>query len=888
MDESVVNGLFKAVQGFIQATRTEHVNDELINAMVTMACTMHPQINATDEIKQRLIQELSHSYKINQSPNHMIDDGQYTPWLAQAESDEYYSNRYIAYLKDTLKLPVKVVDEMQKTSRMVLDHLGNPMSEESFKYKGLVVGHVQSGKTANYLSLINLAADYGYKLVILIAGVHNNLRSQTQKRVNEGFIGYDSLARKAVGVGIDGMGEDPNRRPVSLTNTEKDFNRHSQEVMGFSPTVVNNTVIVVIKKNFHTLTNVINWLSGRGEILRRINAYPTLIIDDEADNASINTKKEKEEATRINGQIRTLLNMFQKGSYVGFTATPFANIFINPETHDEMLEHDLFPSNFIFSLETPENYIGPDYFFPDEDEAVSQRCRIFNDNLPHIPIVMRADHDIQGLPDSLKEAVQEYLLAAAVKRHRRIGKHSSMLVNISHRVAKQKQVQKLISDYLASIVRAIRSEGSKPLSEALLNPALESLSTLYEELEYENKPSFSMVLDVLIELSGTVEVRLINSYSKELLDYHNYEQGLNVIAIGGYSLSRGLTLEHLLVSYLIRNSKNYDTLLQMGRWFGYRDGYLDLCQVYLLQESYDWYTFISTAIQELRDEFKIMERNNLTPKQYGLKVRSSPHGLLITARNKMQAAETIIQNISFSLESVSTTQLYLRGEEYESNFNCLQNLVNYLSSTYPDEGDDNAFLWKYIDFQKVFDFLNDFKYSPLDVPQFQALREYLSSGRMEELETWDIMLPKQGRGQHTTVAKKVIQQQQRSFKSDKFADNLVSASDGGGRLVRIWEEKYGLSEEQAQQADTEAEKSNVKQTAKFYRAFRERPLLVLKVFEVHNTDTNVKIAEQVSAYGISFPKSTQDRTAIYRANTVFMNQIHHFDDEAEIDDEDEE
>lgn len=886
MDEQVVNGLFKVVNGLIEASRVEVVDDVTIETMVNIATTIHPNVMVTEDIRKRLVQELSHSYKINQSETHMIDDGQYTPWLEEAESDEFYTKRYIDYLKDTLKLPVKVVDEMLRTSKMVLDHLGNPLSDEGFKYKGLVVGHVQSGKTANYLSLINLAADYGYKLVILIAGVHNNLRSQTQKRVNEGFIGYDSLARKLVGVGLDR--DEVSKRPVSLTNTEMDFNRQSQEVMGFSPSVVSNTVIVVIKKNFHTLTNVINWLSANREVQTRINAYPTLIIDDEADNASINTKKEQEEATRINGQIRTLLNMFQKVSYVGFTATPFANIFINPETNDEMLEHDLFPSNFIFSLETPDNYVGPDYFFSDDEEFAGPMCQLFEDNLPYIPLVMRADHNIVDLPDSLKEAVQEYLLAAAVKRYRKIGKHSSMLVNISHRVAKQKQVKELITNYLASLVRAIRYEGSKPLHEALSNSRIHDLASLYEKLDYENKPDFSEVLKILVDLSATVEVRLINSHSKELLDYHNYEDGLNVIAIGGYSLSRGLTLEHLLVSYLIRNSKNYDTLLQMGRWFGYRDGYIDLCRVYLLPDSYDWYSFISVAIQELRDEFKIMERNNLTPKQYGLKVRSSPHGLLITARNKMQTAETIIQSISFSAETISPTQLYLHGEEHEHNLNCLQGLVKYLQSNFTDEGDGEAFLWKRIDFQKVFDFINEFKYTQIDVPQIQALREYLSLGSKQELQYWDIMLPKKGRGTSAVIDNVEIIQQQRSFKADKFASNWVSASDGGGRLMRIWEEKYGLTPEQVQQAEEFAASSQVKQTAKYYRAVRERPLLVLKVLDIHNTDTNQKVSDKVAAYGISFPKSNEDRTAIYRANTVFMKQIHHIDEEDDIDDEDEE
>src|SRR3972149_3932719 len=265
----------------------------------------------------------------------------------------------------------RVVNTLGDVTEKILGLLKNPNDSGEWDRRGLVIGHVQSGKTANYIGLITKAADAGYKFIIVIAGIHNNLRKQTQQRIDEGFVGRDSTPdrkRKHVGVGI----LNKNRKfPVSLTNTNKDFTRQIAnqlvaDLQGFS-----QPVVVVIKKNVTTLSNLYSWLKewNTRESSQQIANVPMLMIDDEADNASINTNKPDIDPTRTNREIRRILQLFKKRCYVGYTATPFANIFINPDSADEMLEDDLFPRDFIYCLEAPNNYFGAQRVFIDEEKS---------------------------------------------------------------------------------------------------------------------------------------------------------------------------------------------------------------------------------------------------------------------------------------------------------------------------------------------------------------------------------------------------------------------------------------------------------------------------------------------------------------------------------------
>lgn len=536
----------------------------------------------------------------------------FEPWLedARAGMDPYYWERYRQLLASR-DFSGHVLATLDSVTDRILGLLENPAKEGKWDRRGMVMGHVQSGKTANYIGLACKAADAGYKVIVIIAGIHNNLRNQTQRRIDEGLVGVDSTgaargalpAQRVVGVGRF----DSRRKPSSFTTTQRDFSKTIADSVGIPLQNLKEPVVFVIKKNTSTLRNLIEWLRAhnaqRGtESIRE----PMLLVDDEADNASINIGHRQGEVSRINGQIRELLALFDRRCYVGYTATPFANIFIDPDTEDEMLEDDLFPRDFIVSLDPPDNYFGATRVFVDDAGDV---LRPVDDNGDLLPVPHPIHHPVTGLPGSLEEAVRVFVLARAIRLARgHAGSHNSMLVNVSRFVGIQGQVRNELHAIVQRIRGSVRVHGARPTGEARRDPEIEALSRAFEH-HYGHLPdaSWPAVQAHLHESVSAVNVVEVNSRSVGSLDYSGHDSiGLNVIAVGGLSLSRGLTLEGLVVSYFLRNSMMYDTLLQMGRWFGYRPGYEDLCRVWMPEEAQGWYAHIAESIEELRDELARM------------------------------------------------------------------------------------------------------------------------------------------------------------------------------------------------------------------------------------------------------------------------------------------
>ena len=340
-----------------------------------------------EEDAERLAKRFEERVSITQHLGSILIERGHQPWLdaARARIEPYYWNRYRQHLTQE-GFPKAGVTTLDDVTDRVLGLMQDPLREGPWDRRGMVVGHVQSGKTANYTGLMCKAADAGYRLIVIIAGVHNNLRSQTQRRIDEGFVGRDSarlLSRRDdmfVGVGRF----DQTRRPVTFTNTLRDFNKMTATGVGIPLQNLTEPAVFVIKKNSSTLKNLLEWLtehSSRGGG-QRIDE-PMLLIDDEADNASINIRHGVGEVSRINGQIRDLLRIFDRSCYVGYTATPFANIFIDPDTDDQMRGEDLFPRSFIVSLDPPSNYFGATaVFLEDSDRYI----RHIDDNEDLLPI----------------------------------------------------------------------------------------------------------------------------------------------------------------------------------------------------------------------------------------------------------------------------------------------------------------------------------------------------------------------------------------------------------------------------------------------------------------------------------------------------------------------
>lgn len=838
------------------------------------------ELSQLDELK--MIKEVESLFKITIKSGTRLTKQGWQPWMLTRTEDqkiEFYTQRYKNYLLKNTDMPNSVINEIFNSTDNILDCMANPLQNDGFKKKGLVVGHVQSGKTANYIALINKAADVGYKLIILIAGVHNNLRTQTQKRVNEGFIGFDSLRREAIGVGT-GFDGDIARRPISFTSTESDFKKSDLKKLTFDPTNSKNPVILVIKKNSHTLKHIIDWLSSSKDKDTYINNYPMLLIDDEADNASINTKKRPNEATAINKHIRQILNLFHKVSYVGFTATPFANIFIDPEADHEEYKDDLFPDDFIISLETPSNYFGANKVFIEESEKY---LKTVTDNEICIPIPLPKDFSISCLPKSFYDAMYLFVLSIGIKKARNIkNPHTSMLVNVTHKNDYQIEVKNIIQNEIEILLKTIKFNYKKSFNDVIKNEKMKKLYSLWQK-EYQSTNNFMDILNEVVKLELQIKTLLINSKSKEKLNYDDYKNdgGLHVIAVGGYSLSRGFTLEGLTVSYFLRNTAMYDTLLQMGRWFGYRDGYDDICRIFLPQKSIDWYAYIAIVLEELREEFRVLEYHKLTPRDYGLKVQAHPEKLIITALNKMYNSSEFVLSTSHSSSLFEVKALDLKESIIKDNQNTLKEFFQKLSTF--KLLNDKGYFWSNIEPIDIMWFINKFKFHKSEENEKETLLNYISAGQEKELIKWDVYLPSKGNsGKSGFFSEYDISMQKRTVGS--IFDNCISFRDGGARIVRFFDEEIGLTENQKNEAKNIRELRSIKQSGELYRQVRERPLLVIKVLDIVTKES--KIAKEVIAFGISFPKSKDNRAVKFKVNKIWLDKnLGKEEDDEERDDE---
>ena len=613
------------------------------------------------------VRVLEARFSIRMQLGSLFEAEDYQPWLTgrQGEIDWFYWERYRKHL---LKkgFPPHVVTTLNRLTDKILDHLEDPQKSGHWARKGLVVGHVQSGKTANYTGLVCKAADAGYRVIIVLAGTLNSLRNQTQERIDADFIGWCTRQKKHIGASTFGA----QRRPVCFTTSVEDFKKHTANSIAMGLAALNEPVVLVIKKNKSTLENLYSWLGDNNQ--HNLQNFPMLLVDDEADQASINTNKADKDPTAINSAIRNLLSLFTRSSFVGYTATPFANIFVDPETEDEMengaLYRDLFPRDFILSLDPPDNYVGPHRLFM--DDADLDCIRDITDNEDFLPINHKIDFIPQQLPESLREAICCFLLAITVRLLRgQVGKNHSMMVNASRFTKVQNFLGGLVLEYLKQLKQSIANYAALNPEEAAQNRDIQFLRTVFTKEFASAGFTWPIVQTKLKEATDPVELLILNFSSQDTLDYspQNYPNGRSVIAVGGLGLSRGLTLEGLVTSYFLRNSIMYDTLMQMGRWFGYRDGYADVCRVYMSPTADSWYSHIADATEELRRDFKSMERAKLTPKEFGLRVRSHPTSLIVTARNKMRTGRKVPMQIALEGRLVETSVLFGDKDSLEHN-----------------------------------------------------------------------------------------------------------------------------------------------------------------------------------------------------------------------------
>lgn len=815
-------------------------------------------------------------------------------WLPQRRSEIslHYYGRYRTYLANK-GFPPAVLGVLDKDTDKVVGLLQDPHKQGAWKRRGLVVGHVQSGKTANYTGVICKASDYGYRFIVVLTGIQEDLRTQTQERIEEGFIGVSSEAKlpkdSRIGVGRLGL----ERRPWCLTSRDNDF-KVGQVSLNVPIQSLKEPLVLVMKKNAKILSNLVDWLKTKSqEGGGRIAGVPMLLIDDEADNASINVASDGKGASAINSRIRELLDLFERNVYLGYTATPFANIFIDPESTDDWAREDLFPRDFIVSLDAPTNYVGASRIFP-EDGDLHYTLERVEDHTPFLPERHKINWNPQALPPSLVNALRAFILSRAVRIARGDGNsHSSMLVNVSRFNDVQTKVTGLISDQLTLIRLACQGHAALSEKEALQDPEMSALKATWDSTYMGSvKESWTEIQGLLPAAVGPIEPRKINSKSPDALDYRRYkEKGLHVVAIGGFALSRGFTLEGLTVTYFLRNSLMYDTLMQMGRWFGYRDGYDDLCRIYMTQSAIGWYGHISEAIDELRDEFKRMERAGRTPEQFGLKVRSHPQALIVTARNKMRSGKKVRHSIAVGGRLIETYAL--RSDAIILNREHLNRVVESLQSERRCEGSDQGFLWPDVGADKVIGFISGFRNHDDACINTQSgpVCDYIQSRKEDGLDRWDICLfsPKKADAGIDVVADLSVRLQERSTKFTEERKGvgrfLINAEKM--RVASRGHEKAGMSAEEIRQAEVDfrnahPDAQNVSDRA--YREHRIRPLLMIHMLKLSLQAEDLQFAPDgaVVAWGASFPQASKQETGVeYVVNTTWWSENYATDLEEE-------
>lgn len=653
------------------------------------------EIVLNDKEKQFVLNEIKSLYSIYQEEGNALlgdydhDYDWYKNLLKQNDFKSYHWDRYKNYLSVVKHFPAEVINVLEgKTLFSLMSYLGNPNDDSAFSIRGLVVGDVQSGKTSNYLGLVTKAADAGYKVIFILTGTIESLRKQTQQRVEEGFIGWDSFNGVEVGVGRG----DPT--PKAFTSRAKDFvGTDNQNTTYKLSNYSTEPMIFVLKKNVSVLKKVYSSLRNINTtaLQTKIN-YPVLIIDDEADNASINTNKPDNDPTKINKYIRSLLSLFSRSSYVGFTATPFANVFISYDKEDEMLKDDLFPRDFIYALNSPSNYCGPKKYFIEENNNI-QFIEDYDEKI--FPMKHKKEWNGDRLFDSLYEAIRTFLLSNSIRDIRDVDKntHRSMLINMSRFTNVQSVIMDIVEDYVKKVQRNVKQTHKLKKAFALTNPIINDLKKTFDKQfssiqQGVDGVTWNEVFNNLYDAIYKIKIVVVNSgKNSSKLNYDECKEGLRVIAVGGLALSRGLTLEGLMTSYFYRNTSTFDVLMQMGRWFGYREGYSDLCRIWLTKTSYSYYKEIYKSTEALKSDIKTMGLEKRKPEDFGIRVRNDSIDLGITAANKMRNTMRKVVRKSFFGSLFETPYISRDLDEVENN---IISTLTFLKKIKKEQRDSNV------------------------------------------------------------------------------------------------------------------------------------------------------------------------------------------------------
>ena len=900
------------------AEYTNPTGDDLDRAVAGAVAALGVRDQTVDP--ERLRRRLEGDISVYVGPAAMLEDhdANHLPWLnaRRAEIDWKFWPAYRDW--QARKLPPEVVRSLDRLTDEVLDSLEDPRRLGPWDRRGMLVGQVQSGKTSNYTGLISKAADAGYNFIVVLAGLHNSLRSQTQRRLDEGFLGLDSrlsLTGNTVRtIGVASGRKHPAVQTLTSSDETGDFAKSVASRVAPRLDADSAPTLLVVKKHKSILNNLYEWITStngeRDPATGRVTVtkFPLLLIDDEADNASVNTKKIEQELgedgellsetapSAINREIRRLLHAFDRSALVSYTATPFANIFIDESEPDQEYGEDLFPRSFILRMSPPTNYVGPSAVFgipgAEAPEGVERPglpvIRTVTDDDGWLPPSKDSDGPVGPLPGSLKRAIRSFLLVCAARAARgQTDVHNSMLVHVTRYVA----VQATVKDKIQAEVDSLKERVL--FGEKAGDPLRAELRQLWEEDFAETTARFPPeirgtqvgwddVAENLARAVGAVTVLEVNGSARDALEYTDHPDGLSVIAVGGDKLSRGLTLEGLTVSYYLRASKMYDTLMQMGRWFGYRDDYNDLIRLYTTTELRDAYRDITVANEELGAKFDEMARIGSNPRQFSLYVRKSPAGLLVTAHSKMRSGKTM--DLTYSGE-VSETIAFSRDiETQRANLRTVDQFLQGQIAAGREPTEKRHLFWSEVPGIDVEALMDEFRtVDAAKKARGRLLAEYIRSRlRESELERWTVVLINNESTDLTAVigGRRIGLTKRSHFGSGDGGDG--KGPSGGDytlrRLASPDHEMLDLSTDEINEAEAlrddarvQAERlavngAEVKEPSlgPFARAVRPetRGLLVLYGLDPKPARLEGSI-EAIPAFLLSFPNSLNPRTIKY-------------------------
>lgn len=861
----------------------DSISDTLIDEQVnkTFAAKDVLGLEISEDEKMVVRKELLADNKIRLEPGIAIVPRTHKKWFVERkqELELDYWNRFKELLVKDKGFPINVVAEMDTVSDDIVDLLGDPTrTEEKEQRRGLIIGDVQSGKTVNYSGTICKAVDAGFRAVILMTGTSNDLRKQTQIRLDEAFTGIDTGSETLNFIGVGQYNK--KLRPISFTTVDKDFSKSAAKQLSsaLSQSDGDRPMLFVIKKNVSVLRSLLDWIKTHNQYGENKIDGSVLMIDDEADYASVNTKAAGEDRSKTNAYIEELLNVFRFASYVGFTATPYANVFIDPESDEDMEKEGLFPKDYIYTLNAPTNYIGARNIFPKEGKYHNM-LRSIDEGEDYYPLRHKKDDDLSELSPSMRDAVDTFLLANVIRDLRGdVTSHRSMMINVTRFVNTQQLIRKSVNEYVDDVKRSVKNYASLPVNRALQDNHIKSLYESFNR-EYSHKEfSWEDIQAKLYESVLPIQVLAAHG-GGDNLDYEEYEDGLRTIVVGGQRLSRGLTLEGLIVSYLYRNSMAYDTLLQMGRWFGYRNNYDDICRLWMDKVSQDWYAFISEATDELRAEVKRLRDLGATPLDFGLKVRNDPDiPLIVTAKNKMRSAQSRTISKSLSGKAVETPFVYNDAHKNDVNLKA----VISLTETVDFKPSENQYAAYSVPKERVLAFLDKIEvptanaqFNPESISQF--LKQYAGS----ELSEWDIaILSGRSESKYDLSDSISVTPNIRKFDFLKGDGSIIRMSGSKRRLGSQGNTRFGLTKEQIdlvkKLVHDNPERGAVNDDD--YFAINRKPLLMIyfvEPSEESNADDLANLEDRngqpLIGFGLGIPKLGNVSTKYIRYQT---NKIH--------------